>query len=201
MLRLNQLSKLDAALAYADLAWSVFPVRGHIRGGVPLDNTGGPEGLGSTDPGQVRRWFEEANPYTNVAIKTGGLSGLVVISVSGDKGRDSLKALESKYGPLPETLTARYPGGLDLYFRSDKAQQIHTYPDSLGPGLHVYGGCLGVIAPPTAGRKWLNDLEPAVAPPWLVRLMLKPRRWDIERRAERFADRFASNWAGRGRAA
>src|SRR3712207_5137573 len=103
MMRLNRKTSLDAALQYAALNWPVYPVRGQFLGGIPLDDTGGKEGMGSTDPAQIRQWFERW-PDANVGIKTGGVSALVVVNVGGDKGRTDLAAIQERYGQLPDTL-------------------------------------------------------------------------------------------------
>ena len=66
----------------------------------------------TTDVNTVRAWWEDDFPLSNVGIRTGEESGLVVLDVDPrHEGDESLRQLEAKYEPLPETPTALSGGG------------------------------------------------------------------------------------------
>jgi hypothetical protein len=169
---LNDAPVLDAALAYAERGWPVYPV----RYGRPLYQGKDPHFWGTTDPDTVREWFGGAaqdpvahgHPATRVAIKTGRQSRLVVVQVENP---DSWESLQAEYGPLPET--ARFRSHKTRYYVFQ--METYKYPimsmsEVLGPGTRVWGGCWGVAAPPGPRRRWLGDTEPAEPPAWLVKL-------------------------------
>jgi hypothetical protein len=100
------------------------------------------------DPDVIRGWWERW-PRANVAIRTGAVSGLVVLDVDMPEGFASHEALEAKQGRLPVTYTTTMPsGGKHYYFRHPGG----TVPNSagkLGPGLDVRGDGGYVVAPPS----------------------------------------------------
>lgn len=163
-----------AALAYAARGWSVFPLA--VSGTTPLSGSRGYKDA-TTDRGRIRAWWREA-PY-NVGIACGRVSNLVVIDVDGAEGEDSLRELEDRYGPLPETLRATSG-------RPHRHHRYHEYPDGIElrraikvlPGLDLLGDGGYVIAPPSVKTKgqrkrtyrWLNDREPAPFPGRLARI-------------------------------
>src|SRR5262249_25320402 len=121
---------LGAALRYAGRGWPVFPVHIAVKGGCSCHNSACPH------PGKhprtahgfhdatmnvdtVRAWWEFDFPRSNVGIRTGQESRLVVLDVDPRHGGDeSLRQLEEQYGPLPETPTVLSGGGgRHLYFR------------------------------------------------------------------------------------
>jgi hypothetical protein len=81
------------------------------------------------DPETIRSWFERSTA-TNVGIVTGARSNVVVLDFDGDPGRESLAALEAKYGTLPETV------------------QVISGSD----GIHYYFEHPGIRIPNSAGR-------------------------------------------------
>lgn len=119
-------SKLGLALFYASLGWLVFPcwwiahgscACGGRKGCSPGKHPMTPGGLKSatTDPDQIRAWWGRCLD-ANIGIRTGPESGIWVLDVDGEKGSSDLARLESKYGPLPETLVAETGGGGRHYF-------------------------------------------------------------------------------------
>lgn len=142
--RTNEL--VSAALAYAAeglfvLACNATTKRPRTSHGV-LD--------ASRDADVIRRWWL-TDPDAAVAIRTGAVSGRVVLDIDGSDGEDSLYELERKSGPLPETTEVLTPRGRHLHF---------LYPPQVGlvrcavafrglPGVDIRGDGGYVLVPPT----------------------------------------------------
>ena len=111
----------------------------------------------------------------NLAIATGVASGIFVVDIDGDLGRESL----SKLPPLPETLTARTFRGHHYYFKyPDKKVGNKTH---LWPNIDIRGEGGYVVAPPSnhylgVQYEWVNDLEIAEAPQWLIDMICEARK-------------------------
>lgn len=159
-----------AAVRYAERGLFVFPC--HPRSKTPALRHGLKDA--TDDPGMVAGWWEQW-PEANIAILTGGDSGLVVLDVDGDEGARSLDRLERTHGPLPYTTTARTPGGgSHIYF----AHPMHTVRNStslVGPKLDIRGDGGYVIAPPSIGPsdrryEYVKRAPLASVPGWLLRL-------------------------------
>lgn len=117
----------------------------------------------------------------NVGIATGP-SGLVVVDVDGDAGRESLALLEQEYGPLPatpEVITAR---GRHIYFaRGDAA--IKNSASELAPSIDVRAIGGYVLAPPSVHPtghvyRWredrgLHEMALAALPLWMAEALAK----------------------------
>lgn len=115
---------LDAALAYAGRGWAVFPCHAPADGpgqcscwradcSSPAKHPRVPGGLKSAtmDVATIRRWWQRW-PAANVAIRTGAISGLVVVDVDPDHGgEDSLEALLNEHAPLPDGLVVQTGSG------------------------------------------------------------------------------------------
>ncbi|HEV7686449.1 MAG TPA: bifunctional DNA primase/polymerase, partial [Acidimicrobiia bacterium] len=73
--------------------------------------------VASRDPHALRRWWDRW-PTANVAVRTGAVSGLVVLDLDPDHGGDTtLEALLAEHGPLPHGLVVRTgSGGRHFYF-------------------------------------------------------------------------------------
>ena len=120
----QQTSGMEAALSYASRGWSVIPLHEPLAGGCTCDkpecdSVGKHPRLGwkdrsSKDPLQIRSWWRRW-PQANVGIVTGAVSGdLLVLDIDGDRGAESLLALEAKHGPLPETWTVSTQEEVDV---------------------------------------------------------------------------------------
>src|SRR5262245_21465546 len=143
------------ALAYGDRGWHVIPLhtiappRGLCTCPDPhaCDSPGKhplgslvPHGLSeaTTDPKRITDWWTR-RPGANIGIVTGRLSGLVVLDVDPHRGGDqTLLELQSRYGMLPDTLTALTGGGgAHYYFAHPMDRRLKNSSDELGPGLDV----------------------------------------------------------------
>lgn len=192
----RQSDLLDAALAYAERGWAVFPCHSPVPGGCSCRSPGCPspgkhprvaKGLhaASTDPATIRGWWQRW-PGANVAIRTGAVSGLVVIDVDPPHGGDhSLASLGARHGPLPTALTVRTgSGGTHIYLAHPGVQIRNAAGTRLGTGIDVRGDGGYVIAPPSrhpsgAAYAWGGPpglTPPAPPPDWLVEHLRPPQR-------------------------
>lgn len=165
---LNQLAPLQAALAYAEIGWPVFPV-------APLDRISGRCGCkdgpacesiakhplvrwsetASTDPEQIRSWWAW-KPSANIGVPTGARSGLVVVDIDrqhdGPATRQSLAAAGVVF---PPTLAARTRnGGWHFFYRAPEGTRVaNTTAELAGigktPGIDVRGDGGYIIAAPS----------------------------------------------------
>jgi hypothetical protein len=171
-----------AAQAYAARGWSVIPFE--PRDKRPL--------VAWTEFQQRRAAVDEIDawlrhwPQANVGIVTGHVSGLVVVDLDARHGGfESLAALETEFGRLPDTVSALTGGGgRHLYF--DHPRDALRNRTGIRPGidLRAEGGC--VVAPPSvhpSGRRyaWAAGLAPgaiplAALPTWFIDLLRHPLR-------------------------
>jgi hypothetical protein len=182
---------IDAALSYAAKGWPVLPCHGIDNGrctchafdcSSPGKHPRVAGGLhsASTDAGQIERWWERS-PGSNIGIRTGAASGLVVLDVDpAHGGSRSIKSLIDRYGDLAAVPRVRTgSGGWHLFFAHPRVP-IRNSAGRLGPGLDVRGDGGYVIAPPsvhaTGGRyRWEVDAAALPqTPDWVVELLTPP---------------------------
>ena len=175
---------LEAALKFAALGIPVLPLHTPIVGGCSCGDAecGSPgkhprtsRGVknASTDPAQIKRWWN-TYPDANVGAATGG--GLRVLDVDPRNcGDAALAQLEAERGSLPKTVTVETGGGgQHLYFRVPKGATNSC--GKAGPGLDIKGEGGYVVAPPSlhasgGNYRWrerLSDIEIAPLPEWLA---------------------------------
>ncbi len=195
----NRDELLDAALAYAEAGWPVFPLRpGTKRPAAPNhtaqtcdgsdhrchDGHTGWEPRATLDPDRITRAWQH-RPY-GIGIACGPARLLVVDldTAKGDQpsGADTLADLEHQAEEaLPATWTVGTPsGGRHLYYRQPDGSLLGNTAGRLGPGLDTRGTGGFVVAPPTrlrAGEYWLvDDHPPAPLPDWFRQLLTSPTR-------------------------
>jgi predicted P-loop ATPase len=191
---------LAAALEYAARGWPVMPLHAvqKVTGGPsvcdcrradcdsPAKHPRTRDGLksASTDPKVIIRWWDMW-PTSNVGIRTGEIGPdrfLSVLDVDPRSGGDeSLSALVSANGPLPETMVSLTGGGGQHYV-FEGTTPIKTTSHRLGRGLDTRGGggAFGsgyIVAPPSAhisGRTYEWEVSspatPTAPPSWLAML-------------------------------
>lgn len=155
------MAKKDYALQYAAKGFRVFPVKKGTKG------AGGGQLLRSwkneatTDPAVISGWWDMWQD-ADICIATG--NGLVVIDldVKGkEDGTASMLGWIADNGSMPPTAVVRTgSGGQHHYYLVDG-----TYPNSRGlfPGIDVRSDGGYVVAPPSAGYSWMNNLPIARA--------------------------------------
>jgi hypothetical protein len=172
-------SSRDAALGYGRVGFRVIPLRTDRLPALekwPLRAT--------SDASEITRLWTICSDVAGVGILTGEDNTWILdLDIkNGKRGDDELAALIAKHGPLPDTVTARTgTGGFHLYFAPDP--RIHRSANAIAPGIDVLGFHSFVVAPPTMNLETNkpyafeigagpDDLRPARAPDWLVRLAI-----------------------------
>jgi putative DNA primase/helicase len=123
-------------------------------------------------------------PGASIGMPTGTMSGRFVIDVDPrHNGHKSLAELQSKYGPLPQTLESKTGGGGRHLFFECRGLDIRNSAGVLGVGLDVRGNGGYVILPPSPHEsgnsyEWVNGGTEVVLdmPQWLESLVLNPQR-------------------------
>lgn len=193
---------MDAALGYVrDRAWRVFPLHSPTRKG---GCTCGQQQCGSigkhprTQRGfkdaslntpVIQAWWEEW-PYANVGVATGRVSGIVTLDIDELAALAELVQRFAGGHALPDTMTIETGGG--------GQHRIFTHPggDLLIPnaqrlegigGLDVRGDGGYIVAPPSmhaSGCRYrvLNDVAPVALPEWLLALLVKAPRANVQPR-------------------
>jgi hypothetical protein len=191
--------RLDAALAYAERGWKVFPIW-HVRDSENIPCACGqgnctqigkhprtPNGLldSTDDPELIRAWWKSW-PKANVGILTGEESGIVVVDEDPRHGGDAtMKGLTDAYGQPPDTVSTVTGGSGQHYVFKHPGRPIQN--DSLGKklglGLDIRGDGGYIIAPPSNHKSgnvygWKSgfspdDIDPAPLPPWLLSMMVE----------------------------
>jgi hypothetical protein len=172
---------------------------------------GGKKGYKAGKYSNKRRWAQTRNanqirqdfkdyPNANIGLPTGIEAGSFVIEADTPKGHGkdglaSLKAMEEKYGPLPDTLMSISPSGsVHRHYINPPGVKIKGVSDLAGyPGVDVRGEGNMVIAPPSilpgVGQyRWVNPKAPVahVSAPWLE--LVKEKEHDPPRHDDQEGD-------------
>jgi hypothetical protein len=206
-------ARLDQALRLSRAGWHVLPCHSpHFEGcscggrdcSSPGKHPRTRRGLhdASTDPHVVKQWWHRWL-LANVGVRTGAVSGLVVIDIDPQHGGlETIRRIHAEH-PLPQGLRVRTgSGGWHLYFAHPGHRISNSAGTVLGPGVDVRGDGGYVIAPPSnhvSGGKyrWVGQWKLPDLPAHLSERLrpvdpLPPRRWEPVR-----IDRALSAWAAK----
>lgn len=201
------MTPLEAAIAYASRGWRVHPIPPKMKHpAMPRWQENA-----TTDEHRIRRYYGQ-HPTHGVCIATGAESGLFAIDIDPDDGGDdSLRALEAKYGPLPDTVMSLTGGGGTHYllaWPTDGREIRNSASSVLGVGIDVRGTGGQIVVAPTVHPNgmpyaWEVEHDPldgialAVAPEWLLELLTAdPRATEprAERRPRPLGDPLPGDW-------
>lgn len=155
------------ALAYAARGWAVFPLQ--ARGKLPLTPHGFKDA--TTDEALITQWWTRW-PNANIGIATGGLSGIVVVDIDGERGQASFGALAGEHETIETLVSETGGGGYHLIFDAGD-EAIRNSQSTIGPGIDTRGDGGYIVAPPSvhptgALYQWTDaDAPIAALPDWL----------------------------------
>ena len=132
----------------------------------------------TTDPRCIEEWWRRW-PESNVGIRTGAVSGIIVLDVDPRHGGDdSLFEIEKEHGELPPTWRFHTGGGGEHILFRHPGGEIRNSAGKLGLGLDARGDGGYIVAPPSrhiSGRQYVIDVDChprdvplASAPEWLL---------------------------------
>jgi putative DNA primase/helicase len=173
---------LTAALNYAARGLAIFPIPlGTKKSCKSAKHSDGRKWGATRDADEIRRDFTQW-PDAGIGIPTGAINRIVVVETDtkagghAHDGEPSLRELEAKHGPLPNTLQAMSPSGsVHRYFRHPGADiKVKCTQSELGAGIDVKGDGGMIVAPPTVRPdgvyRWINRNPIAAMPAWLIEL-------------------------------
>jgi hypothetical protein len=185
---------LATALDYASDGWHVLPLHALDSEGLcscreadcgspakhPRTKTGLSEA--TTDPETIGAWWRHW-PEANVGVRTGFISGIVVLDVdSYHGGDDGLGELVAEYGELPATMEAETGGGGRHLIFAHPGEGVDVRNRAgLATGVDLRGDGGYIVAPPSlhvsgAFYQWAETVLPAPLPAWLIERPKPPRR-------------------------
>ncbi len=169
-------SPVQFALGYANRGLHVVPLRWAIKDGSgwqcscnldctsPAKHPMTANGLldATKDRRQITTWWERW-PEANVGIRTGAVSGIIVLDVDPrHDGDDTLHDLEREHGELPPTWKFHTGGGGEHYLFRHLGHEIRNSAGQLGLGLDIRGDGGYIVAPPSlhiSGRRYVVDVD------------------------------------------
>jgi Bifunctional DNA primase/polymerase, N-terminal len=182
---------LTAALEYAARGWLVIPLHSPAKGGCSCGRADcasvgkhprTPHGLkdASREPPTIRTWRAQW-PDANIGIVTGPKSEVFVLDLDpGKGGAESLRELERRFGPLPDTYTVQTGGGgRHFYFAWPQGGDVRNSESRIAPGLDIRGDGGIAAAPPSlhaSGRRYEvaeSAIQPVCCPGWLLYFIRK----------------------------
>lgn len=184
-------SRLEVALKYASRGWHVLPLHwpqdekcscgnpgcGNNSAKHPLTKNGLNDA--TTDPKIIREWLAKW-PEANIGIRTGAISGFVVLDIDPrHAGDESLIKLETKHGKLPDTIESLTGGGGRHIFFQHPGGDFPNRARAFGlAGIDIRGDGGYIVAPPSkhiSGKtyEWEvsshpDDILLAELPKWLL---------------------------------
>jgi len=183
----------EAAADYAQQGLSVFPLH-HVATSAcscgksgctsPAKHPRTKKGLknATVEQGKIDWWWRRWQ-LANIGIRTGAVSGIVVIDIDPRHGGNkSLDALTAEYGQLPVTVESKTGDGTHFAFQHPGVKIRNR--TNFRPGIDVRGDGGYIVAPPSMhinGRRyaWVSGQAPgevdlAPLPEWLLELLVSP---------------------------
>lgn len=145
---------VKAALDLASQGMRIVPVNRENK--KPCLKTGKGHSAASSDPLNIRYWFEHEFPNANIAILTGSETGLLVVDLDIREKHNGIshfdKLLQDLDLDLPKTLTVETgSGGRHLYFKypaiDQKIRSVSSIGGYLGVDIIASAHCL--VVPPS----------------------------------------------------
>ena len=204
-------TRVADALDYARRGWPVLPL--HSVGDDGRCTCGKPDCASpgkhprtrrgvhdaTTDEARVRAWWAEW-PDANIGIRTGKASGLLVLDEDPRHGGSkSLRALEERHGPLPESLHVHTGGqGTHRYFANGDGS---VRSQIIAPGLEIKGEGSYAVAPPSVTeREYVLDpcctWDDPIAPPpaWLAAMLSDGSQRELKSLPDRITEGQRNKW-------
>jgi hypothetical protein len=180
------MSILLSAKKYARMGWDVFPAPpGTKKSYKSQEHSGGAKWGKTRDIAQIEADWAQW-PDANIGLPCGKESGFWVMEADtseghGVDGLQSIRDLVARHGDIPPTRMAESPSGsVHYYFKWVEGVEITNSVGRIAPGIDVRGQGGMVIAPPSIRHgqayKWLNELQPVEAPPWVLAAALEASR-------------------------
>ena len=181
-------TKLDYALNYASIGWSVLPLHFITERGCscgkkckspgkhPIESGGFKQA--TIDQVKIESWWRK-HPNANIGVATGEKSGIFVLDIDPKNGGDdSLDKIEAEYEKVADSVLA-ITGSKGKHFVFKYPGEIGKCKTELYPGVDTRGdGGYIVVAPSnhSSGTEYFWDSEadplegaiPVDAPQWLL---------------------------------
>jgi archaellum biogenesis ATPase FlaH len=122
-----KMNLLKHARNYCQFGWSVIPVQ--PQGKIPAINCWNEFSDKNPTVLQIEEWWLQ-NPGYNLGVVCGSASGIIVLDVDGDEGKNSIAKKTMPKTPKVQTGS----DGLHLYFRYEEGIRNHT---GLLPGVDI----------------------------------------------------------------
>ena len=182
-------SLLQTTLGYAERGWPMFPCHspanercscGKADCSSPAKHPRTAHGLddATTDPETIRAWWERWAD-ANVAVRTGKVSGIVVIDIDASRGGlEAWSELQDMNGRVDTLTSITGGGGKHLIFLAPD-QGLKNTSDHIAPGVDTRAEGGYIIAPPSvhiSGQpySWEDaSRDPGPMPDWLLAMWPK----------------------------
>jgi putative DNA primase/helicase len=184
----NSGEMMDAALAYAEHGYPIFPLRPD-KTPIPardvdpitrkrIPGTGGFK-KATTDHVTIRFWWIH-NPDALIGMPMGPITGLWATDPDTKlehqhDGVAAWAALQAEHGAIITREHRTASEGLHCLFPWDPERPISSSAGGLPPGIEVKGKGSYIVVPPSSrlGKAYYvgNDIDPVAAPEWLTELI------------------------------
>ncbi len=148
----------------------------------------------SRDPSQIRKWWRRW-PDANIGIRTGEISGIVVLDIDPPNGEESLEDLIRTHGKIADTWESFTGRGRHLWYKHPRGLKIPSRNGFIAPNIDVKADGGYVISPPSvhySGKQYEWELSGhpdntalSEAPQWLIDLVVEKEKPSATTRSER----------------